>query len=164
MERHSEWALARTKHGGYLGGKETPEHYTWRTMLARCTNPNAHSYKYYGAVGITVCKRWYKYENFLEDMGLRPSEAHSLDRITLTKGYSKANCRWATRSEQQKNKTTTRRYTNGEFTGTLVECAEYVGVSKELAYWRFKYWGGFRKGEKWQELQRVQLKRNAKPS
>ena len=80
METHSDWALARVSHGGYLGGKERPEHYIWRTMIARCTNPNQIAYQYYGARGIKVCKRWLKYENFLADMGLRPSPDHSLDR------------------------------------------------------------------------------------
>ena len=154
MEQHSEWALARVRHGGYLGGKETAEHYTWRTMLARCSNPNATGYNRYGGQGVRVCKRWHKYENFLLDMGLRPSSNHSLDRINNAKGYSKANCRWATKSEQQRNKSSTRWYTNGVFKGTLVDCANYVGVSKELAHWRFKNWGGFVKGEKWRELKK----------
>ena len=154
MDQYSEWALSRTRHGGYLGGKERPEHYIWRTMLARCRNPKAGSFEYYGSRGISVCKRWHKYENFLADMGVRPSADHSLDRIDNTKGYSKSNCRWATRSTQQKNKSTTRWYTNGKFTGTLVECAKHVGISKELAHWRFKQWGGFIKGETWRELKK----------
>jgi hypothetical protein len=150
-----KWALDRTKHGGYLGGKERPEHYTWRMMLARCQNHNSAAYQYYGAKGIKVCKRWHKYENFLADMGERPSSAHSLDRIDTHKGYSPANCRWATRSEQQKNKSTTRRYTNGSFTGTLVECAKYLGISKELANMRWKKWGSFEKEVIWQERPRA---------
>jgi hypothetical protein len=156
MKQHSDWALARTRHGGYLGGKEKAEHYIWRTMLARCNNPTAKNYEYYGAQGIKVCKRWCKYENFLVDMGERPSTDYSLDRIDNTKGYSKSNCRWATRSEQQKNKSSTRWYTDGEFTGTLVECATHIGISKELAFWRFKQWGSFEKGKSWQELQKTQ--------
>ena len=155
MKQHSDWALARTRHGGYLGGKETPEHYTWRVMIDRCHKPNRTSFDRYGANGIRVCKRWHTYENFLLDMGLRPSVKHSLDRINNTKGYSKSNCRWATRSEQQKNKSSTRWYTNGKFVGVLVECASYIGISKELAYWRFKQWGSFEKDKTWQELKKA---------
>ena len=155
MERHSDWALARVSHGGYLGGKERPEHYVWRTMIARCTNPNQKAYVYYGARGIKVCKRWLKYENFLIDMGLRPSPDHSLDRKNTDADYKPSNCRWATRSEQQKNKTTTKWYTNGVFTGTLVECAKFLSISKELAHMRWKAWGSFEKEQVWRLLPRV---------
>lgn len=159
METYSEWALARTTHGGYLGGKERAEHYIWRTMLARCNNPNQKTYVYYGAKGIKVCKRWYKYENFLVDMGHRPSPEHSLERKNPAGDYKPSNCRWATRSEQQKNKSTTRHYSNGVFTGTLVECAEFLGISKELAYWRWKTHNTFVKGQKWRQLQKTLLKK-----
>jgi hypothetical protein len=145
---------ARTTHGGYLGGKERPEHYVWRTMHARCTNPNSASYSAYGGRGIKVCKRWAKYEAFLADMGERPSAEHSLERINTNSDYKPSNCRWATRSEQQKNKTSTRWYSNGVFTGTLVECAALLDISKELAHWRWKTQSTFKKGEIWHELQK----------
>jgi hypothetical protein len=153
-EQHAVWMAARTKHGGFLGGKERPEHYVWRTMHARCTNPNSASYSAYGGRGIKVCKRWAKYEAFLADMGERPSAEHSLERINTNSDYKPSNCRWATRSEQQKNKTSTRWYSNGVFTGTLVECAALLGISKELAHWRWKTQSTFKKGEIWHELQK----------
>lgn len=151
-EQRAKWMAARYKHGGFMGGKEQPEHYVWRTMIARCTNPNIKGYVHYGARGVKVCKRWMEYKNFLKDMGPRPSLAHSLDRINVNGDYKPSNCRWATKSEQQKNKTSTRRYSNGEFTGTLVECAAFVGVSKELAHWRMKNWGTFERSVTWREL------------
>lgn len=151
----TEWALARTKHGGYLGGKERPEHYVWRTMMARCYRPTASGYEYYGAKGISVCKQWHTYANFIADMGERPSADHSIERKNTRRGYSPANCVWATRSEQQKNKTTTKRYTEGVFTGTLVECAAMLGISKELAHWRWKQWGTFERNKEWHRLPKV---------
>lgn len=154
MEQPSDWALARVKHGGYLGGKEKPEHYVWRTMLARCSNPKASGYVYYGGRGIKVCKRWHKYENFYADMGDRPSADHSLERNNSDADYKPSNCRWATRSEQQKNKTTTKWYTNGEFRGTLVECAKFLGIGKELAHIRWKTWGTFEKDVEWRQLRK----------
>jgi hypothetical protein len=153
-EARQRWLDKITKHGAYVGGKESPEHYVWRTMLARCNNPNSGSWKYYGGKGIKVCLRWLDFINFLHDMGERPSSGHSLDRVDSNKDYSPENCRWATRSEQQKNKTSTKWYSNGEFAGTLVECASYVGISKELAHWRWGRWGTFRKGEDWWQLQK----------
>lgn len=154
-EKREAWLLARTIHGAYNGGVEAPEHYIWRSMLSRCNNPKDRSYRYYGGRGIRVCDSWKDYRVFLSDMGPRPSVSHSLDRIDVNNGYSLENCRWATRSEQQQNKTSTRFYTNGVFTGTLVECATYVGISKELAHWRWKTWASFEKGTIWHELQRA---------
>ena len=152
-EVYERWMASRYKHGGYLGGKEVPEHYIWRTMRDRCCSPMHKAYPLYGGRGISVCARWMEYSNFLADMGPRPVGT-SLDRIDNDKGYEPSNCRWATVSEQQKNKRTTRRYSNGIFVGTLVECATYLNISKELAYYRFKKHGTFEKDVKWRELQK----------
>ena len=150
-----KWLVSRTKHGAYSGGGETPEHYVWRTMLARCHNPSASGYAYYGERGIRVCTKWHTYANFIADMGPRPTAAHSIERVDNGGAYEPGNCRWATRSEQQQNKRSTRFYTDGVFSGTLVECAARVGISKELAHWRWKNWKTFIKGTIWRELQRA---------
>jgi len=80
----------------------------WKYTIQRCTNKNAARFKDYG-MRINICDRWNSknggsFENFLEDMGERPSEKYSLDRIDNDKGYCKENCRWATSSEQSFNK------------------------------------------------------------
>jgi hypothetical protein len=148
------WMKSRVKHGGYMGGSEKAEHYIWRSMLQRCQNPKNNQWRYYGGKGISVCEEWLSYSNFISDMGGRPSKDHSLERINNDEGYNPNNCRWATRSEQQKNKTTTKFYTNGSFLGTLVDCAKHIGISKELAHWRWKSWGTFEKGVRWQAVQK----------
>jgi hypothetical protein len=139
----------RKTHGAFVGGKEAREHYVWRMMLARCTNPRTKDFKRYGGRGITVCQRWKKYEAFLADMGKCP-DGYSLDRVDNNGPYSPQNCRWATRSTQQKNKTTTKFYKEGTTTLTMSEWAERLGISVQLAYYRMKKWGTFIKGREWQ--------------
>ena len=72
-------------------------------MVKRCGNSNDPAYKRYGGRGIYVDPRWLKFENFLEDMGDRPLD-RTLDRIDNDKGYTKDNCRWATKSQQANNR------------------------------------------------------------
>lgn len=89
------------------GKTYTPEWNTWRGIIKRCYQPSQQTYKHYGARGITVCDRWrgqFGFRNFLKDMGERPSVAHSIDRIDNDKGYYPQNCRWATKSEQSRNR------------------------------------------------------------
>ena len=74
-------------------------------MRSRCTNPKAKGYEYYGGRGVAVCERWMKsFPDFLADMGFRPVDKESIDRIDNAKNYEPGNCRWATRQEQNANK------------------------------------------------------------
>lgn len=89
-----------TKHGMW----GTPEWRAWASMKNRCYNKNVPGYHRYGGRGITICDRWRKsFENFYSDMGPRPSNNHSLDRVNNDRGYTPDNCRWATREEQMSN-------------------------------------------------------------
>lgn len=83
--------------------RKTIEHSTWQAMIERCSNPNHPRFHRYGGRGIEVCDRWKKYENFLYDMGRRPSSGYSLDRIDNDGNYEPTNCRWATSSQQYAN-------------------------------------------------------------
>jgi hypothetical protein len=95
------------------GGKKvkTSEYVCWGNLIKRCTNPKATDFRYWGGRGIVVCDRWRYgefglsgFECFFADMGRRPSPVYSIDRRDNDGNYEPGNCRWATRSEQQKNK------------------------------------------------------------
>ena len=87
-----------TKHGGW----NKSSYNTWRAMIRRCSNPKDKDYKNYGAKGVSVCKQWLNYVQFVADMG-EPTGAETLDRIDPTDGYYPANCRWATPVQQIRN-------------------------------------------------------------
>lgn len=83
----------------------TPEYRSWQMMKNRCLNPRAQDYQYYGARGVTVCPQWVlSFRAFWEDMGDRPGEEYTLDRINNDEGYAPQNCRWATRKVQSRNR------------------------------------------------------------
>lgn len=86
------------------GLSHTPEYTCWGSMRHRCRNPKSSKYADYGGRGISVCERWNSFENFLADMGRRPTPAHSLDRINNDGNYEPGNCRWATPKEQMNNR------------------------------------------------------------
>lgn len=88
------------------GMTKTPEYAAWMAMKMRCLNPRNAEFVRYGARGIAVCDRWIaSFENFFEDIGPRP-DGHSLDRIDNDGNYEPGNCRWATITEQGRNKRT----------------------------------------------------------
>lgn len=124
------------KHGMY----RSPEYRAWQNMKSRCSNPKATRYERYGGRGISICDRWNNsFDNFLADMGLRPSPAHSIDRKETDGNYEKSNCRWATGTVQQHNRDKSRFSRFLEVDGKLLrltEAARLYGVSQSTLHGR----------------------------
>ena len=82
----------------------TPTYISWCAMKQRCNNPKSPRYKDYGGRGIKICKEWNNdFAQFYKDMGIRPPD-HSIDRIDNDGDYTPDNCRWATKSQQIRNR------------------------------------------------------------
>ena len=107
-------------------------------MRSRCNNPNSTGYKNYGAKGITVCKRWDVFEKFLEDMGERPGKEYSIERIDSNKNYEPGNCRWATHTEQARNRSMCIKLTLDGKCQTVKEWALEVGIKRQTIERRLK--------------------------
>lgn len=114
----------------------TPTGRAWYGMRQRCNNPNDKDYSKYGGRGIKVCARWLeRIENFIEDMGPAP-KGKSIDRIDVHGNYEPSNCRWATRSQQQRNRTNNPRVVYRGESVTEIEIAERVGLPLRVLRWR----------------------------
>lgn len=78
---------------------------TWHRMKQRCLDKNRSNFSYYGGRGIRVCERWmHSFESFMADMGTRPGDGYSIERLDHNGNYEPGNCKWATLSEQNRNK------------------------------------------------------------
>ena len=114
------------------------EYHLWDAMIQRCHNPSSTGYAGYGARGISVCSRWRVYENFLADVGRRPSAKHSLDRRDNDGNYSPDNFRWATKTEQARNRRSSRFITFAGETLCVAEWAERSGINMKAFHLRLK--------------------------
>ena len=113
------------------------EYSVWAKMKQRCLDTSDVDYKNYGGRGVIVCDRWLNsFDNFFEDMGVRPSNIHSIDRIDVNGSYCKENCRWVTIDVQARNKRTNNYI---EFNGqkkVLSDWARSIGITPSSLYER----------------------------
>lgn len=121
---------AVTKHG-YC---RIPEFKVWESMVSRCRNPSIKNYANYGGRGIDICDRWLSFKNFIEDVGRRPSPTMSIERLENSGDYSPENCKWATPTDQARNK---RKYKNNKtgVTGVTLRKGRWIahiGIAGKL--------------------------------
>lgn len=122
----------RTKHGM----TRSKEYAAWHGAVARCYYAGNSVYK---KRGITVCDEWRNsFEKFIKDVGLAPSKEHSLDRIDNDKGYEPGNVRWATKSEQDNNRSSCIYVTINGDTRTVSEWCKEFNISRYLVYNRLR--------------------------
>lgn len=125
----------RRSHGMY----KAPIYKIWSQMIQRCHNPKAAGYSDYGGRGIKVCQEWREsFEAFLRDVGERPSQQHSIDRIDNSKGYQPGNVRWATSRQQLCNRRNNRRFGVRGESLTLVELCDKYGCNKNTVTKRLR--------------------------
>lgn len=131
--------LSRQTHGETSNRQVTPEYRIWCGIKARCCNKNSERYKDYGGRGITICDRWINdFDAFLDDMGRRPSNKHSIDRIDNDGNYSPENCRWATIDEQSRNTRVVKRISINGVEKTVYEWASISGVKPKTILARLR--------------------------
>jgi hypothetical protein len=114
------------------------EYQVWKAMKRRCFYKKDKHYQDYAGRGITICDRWLKFENFIEDMGPRP-KGTSIDRINNCGNYEPSNCRWATKSQQQSNKRNAVLLTLNGKTKNLNHWAKEIGIERRTISARLKY-------------------------
>ena len=112
------------------------EYNVWRSIRNRCNNKKYKEFYLYGGRGISICKEWESFSKFYEDMGKMPTEKHSIDRIDNSKGYCKENCRWATSTEQNRNKRSNKIVTYQNRKYTIAELAEISQVNDRTLWKR----------------------------
>jgi hypothetical protein len=105
-------------------------------MKNRCQSSTSKDWANYGGRGITVCERWQKFENFLEDMGGKPGEGWSIERENVNGNYEPGNCKWAQRTEQQNNRRNTKLITWNGVTQSEAQWANQYGITRGSLHYR----------------------------
>lgn len=112
---------------------------SWQAMMHRCYSPSHRNVRNYFQKGIVVCERWHEFLNFLEDMGERPSQEHSIGRLDHNANYGPDNCRWQTPIEQSNATSRNKFITFNGRTMTLAEWCRELNVNYSRVKWRLRH-------------------------
>lgn len=140
----------RETHGHARKGDRSLTYKSYTNMLTRCENPNAVNYEKYGGSGISICARWRNgtanlsgFECFLIDMGERPGQEYSIDRIDRQRGYEPGNCRWVRGRTQVLNRSSTVTVDVNGYEVPLAVACDLAGVNYATA------WARLKRGQPW---------------
>lgn len=149
-EGEANRSKANTKHGHTGGGCQSQEYKAWADIKGRCTNPNVRNYKHYGARGIRVCQWFMVFNNFLAELGIKPTKKHSIDRRNNDGHYScghcdecianswPSNCHWVTNKEQQRNRRDNKLLTLNGKIQSMAAWIEELGVCRATVSYRLR--------------------------
>lgn len=130
IKKATERIISMSLQHGHMRGKSTRTYNSWKSMFQRL-NRKCKTYS-----NVKICKRWNKFENFLEDMGERP-KGMSIDRINNDGNYELSNCRWATHRQQTRNRRITIFLINKGEKRTLKEWCEIYSIEYRKAHYRY---------------------------
>lgn len=149
-QRNRDERLAYAKE--FRDEKMAPYYKMWDSIIQRCTNPSHAGYKGYGERGINLHEDWRKsYKEFekyiVENLGHKPSDDHSIDRIDNNGSYVPGNLKWSTREEQQNNTRKSLKYKTGvpddsliSYNNELITICEFsklVGIHLTAVKYRY---------------------------
>jgi len=137
----TEVITAAGKANATHGMNKSPENRAWQAMKGRCCDKNHAHYKDYGGRGVVVCDEWLGaqgFQNFLNCVGMRPTELHSLDRIDNNGNYEPGNVRWSTAKQQQNNRRSNLWLTFAGERKTHKQWSEITGISVTTITWRIR--------------------------
>lgn len=110
---------------------------SWVGLLQRCNNKRNKNFKRYGARGIKVCNRWFKFDNFLQDMGEKP-KGFTIERVNNNGNYEKQNCIWIPKSHQANNRRTCQYYYLDGVKLNVTQLAKKLGITRDALYNRIR--------------------------
>lgn len=144
LAREQRRAAGRSQRREFSRATHPREQKAWQNMWARCTYAAHPSYPAYGGAGVTVSPAWKSFEQFMRDMGPRP-DGGTIDRIDNSRGYSKDNCRWASREDQANNRRSNVFVEiNGE-SRTIAQWARHFGIRDSVVRTRlYRGWPAHR--------------------
>lgn len=131
-KEHHHWL----KHPQAVGCR-TPEYTAFQNAKRRCTDANRPEWPAYGGRGIEF--RFKSFGEFFAELGRRPSDQHSIDRIDNDGHYEAGNVRWSTRKQQNQNTRQNTLVTLDGITKPITEWCKVLGVSKSTVYYRIKH-------------------------
>jgi hypothetical protein len=127
-------SYGNTKHGGC----GTLTYARWKSMMQRCSPTNAVAYPNHAGRGITVCERWQYFPSFLTDMGECPGVKMTMDRLDNDKDYEPGNCQWATKADQNRNRSYCVMLTHNGITRNITDWAIALGVRPQTLTMRLR--------------------------